>query len=332
MNEYNLKTYLRDIAVSCGCEFIKEEVKGIDFDEKRIYFKESGLDYRYLIIASGSETNFFGQDRIKEHCLKIDSIADAVHSRESIVQRSEADSNINIVISGGGYTGVEIATNIDFLLKKKDTNHHITVVEKSDEILSALPAWLKERVCNELKTLGIEIITADSIKEYNGSEVILRSGGKISNSICIWTAGVKTASFIESINAEKQNTRINASLELKIKNSSYDNVYVAGDVCSFLDKDDKKPLRMAAMFSMGQGKVAAQNIINSILDKPLVKYRPIDLGYLVPMAHGKAYGAVLGTNIEGYAGYVMHYLMCVYRSGMNNRKGIIRNIFRKMKN
>ncbi len=86
---------------------------------------------------------------------------------------------------------------------------------------------------------------------------------------------------------------------------------------------------MAVMFSMGQGKVAASNIMNSILKKPLIKYHPVDLGYLVPLAHGKAPGVVFGRRINGFPGYIMHYLMCVYRSYWKNMGGIIKDLLLK---
>jgi NADH dehydrogenase FAD-containing subunit len=82
---------------------------------------------------------------------------------------------------------------------------------------------------------------------------------------------------------------------------------------------------MAVMFAMGQGKVAAENIVNSFSGEPLRKYKAVDLGYLIPFTTRKAPGVIMGIKVSGIIGYFMHYFMCFYRSTWRNKLKILKH-------
>lgn len=329
-----LRAGLKKITDSCRYEFLEDEVTRVDFTTGRIYLVNNTLDYEYLIISSGSETNFFKNENIRNSCFKLDNVNDAVKIRGELLKRAEAktDSGVNIVVTGGGYTGIEIATNANYFLGRGKVKRRIYIVEKADSILTMVPEWMRKEVRTELDSLNVSIICNDSLKEYKGKDVLLESGGKIENALCIWSAGVKTSSFIDTIDAEKERTRIKVREDLRIAKDGVENVFVAGDAGYFFDKRKKSALRMAVMFAIAQGKMAAHNVAQSILKVPPEKYRPLDLGYLIPMANGKAPGVVMGRKIHGRLGYLMHYCMCLYRSEQENKFSIIRKMFQKGKN
>lgn len=316
------------------CEWLKDEVIKVDFITGKIYLVNNTLDYEYLIISSGSETNFFKNGNARNSCFKLDNVNDAVKIRGELLKRAEAKmpSGVNVVVAGGGYTGVEIATNADYFLGREKVKRRIYILEKADNILTMVPEWMRKEVRTGLDSLNVSIICNDSLKEYNGKDVLLESGEKIENALCIWSAGVKTSSFIDAVDAEKERTRIKVKEDLRIAKDGVENVFVAGDAGYFFDDRKKSALRMAVMFSIGQGRVAAGNVIKSVLNRPLKKFRPVDLGYLIPMAHGKAPGVVMGRKIHGRLGYLMHYCMCLYRSERENKFSIIRDMFQKKQN
>ncbi len=324
-----LRSDLKKACNSQRCEFIKDEVTGIDIARRKITFSNSSLDYEYLLISSGSETNFFSSSNERPGVYKLDNVDDAIKIRKALLKRVEEAPPVNIVIVGGGYTGIEIATNINYLLGRRGANHRIFILERANDILTMVPGWIRDEVRKELMKLNIEIISGDSLKEYDGETVFLESGEKKEHAFCIWAAGVKTPSFVDKIEAEKERTRIKVTEELWMKNAQDKNVFVAGDASAFFDERAKNFLRMAVMFSIGQGKVAAANIGNTVLKKPLIKYRPIDLGYLIPMAHGKAPGVVMARRIHGSLGYLMHYFMCIYRSETINKMRVVRDLLKK---
>ncbi len=323
MRPENLSAGLKKISDRHSCEFINDEAANIDFEKRELKLSAATLSYEFLIICSGSETNFFGDEKARANCFKLDNVADAVRIRENILNRSRL-GNINVVIVGGGYTGVEIATNVRRLLGKGGPGHKIHILERAGDILMMVPEWIRKEVGRELKNLDIEINCNDSLKEYDGEKVLLESGRSIENAFCIWAAGVKTSSFIDKADVAKERTRIRVEGDLGIARKDK-NVFVAGDAGYFFDDRQKQALRMAVMFSMGQGKTAAVNVINNISKRPLCKYKAVDLGYLVPMAHGVAPGIALGRSVRGRLGYLMHYSMCVYLSERENKPGIIKD-------
>lgn len=322
----NLLVDLSEFARMHGFEFIKGEVTGINLERRELNLTSTKLNYEYLIICSGSETNFFNNENARINCLKLDSVADGLSIRGKILERVKQREKLNIIIIGGGYTGVEIATNIDYLLRNR-VGYKIYLLEVAQDILMMVPEWIRKDVRGELKNSKIEIICNDSIKISERENVLLGSGKKMDNAFCIWAAGAKTSSFVENMRAEKENTRIKVKEDLRFSNGNYDNVFIAGDAAYFMDNKKNSPLRMAVMFSVNQGKIAAQNVINSVLNRPLVEYTPVDLGYLIPMAHGKAAGKVLGFRVRGLLGYIMHYYMCIYRSERQNKKPLFKDIF-----
>ncbi len=321
---------LKEFSLKYGADFIKGQVKKIDFSAKKVFLGGNSIDYEYLALCSGAETNFFNNQGARASCLKLDTVGDALRINEKILEKAKNKKKVNIVIIGAGYTGIEIATNINYLLRNK-ANYKIYLLERSSDILGMVPDWMRREVKRELEVLGIEIICSDSLKEHRRETIFLESGKNIDDAICIWSAGVKAASFVESMDVEKERTRIKVKDNLKIENEGYQDVFVAGDAASFYDQKSKNNLRMAIMFAIGQGKIVARNILNSISGKPFQKYNPVDLGYIIPMAHGKAPGFVLSRRVHGRLGYFMHYFMCVYRSNRQNKIGIMKDLLFKAK-
>ena len=120
INPNNLAYDLRVLSRKKNFSFIKDRVLAIDLKKREVRTTALKLDYDFLIIASGSETNFYGNQQIKESALKLDDVSDASLMAEAIKNRSYE----NYLIAGGGYTGIEVATNLRRYLKirlaKKD--------------------------------------------------------------------------------------------------------------------------------------------------------------------------------------------------------------------
>jgi len=322
-----LKTDLSLIAAKAGVEFIKGEIRDMYPDRKVFDVTGRDISYEYAVLATGSETNFYDKNDLKNKCLKLDDVDDAVSIKESILRVSKNTDKSNILIIGGGYTGIEIATNIAFLFKRERRKCGIYIVETSDEILKMIPEWMRTEIKNELKDLGIQVICGDNLDKYDNETAVLGSGKTFDDAVTIWAAGVKTPGFLSGTGFKTERSRISVDERLCPAGIPCDGVFIAGDTASFTNKHFSVPLRMAVMFSMGQGKIAADNIINDIKGKPYVKYTPVDLGYLIPMAHGKAPGIVAGVKIHGVTGYYLHYIMCLFRSEQGNKTGVFRDIF-----
>ncbi|MFA5199642.1 MAG: FAD-dependent oxidoreductase [Candidatus Omnitrophota bacterium] len=309
-----------------GFKFINETVEAIDPVENILRLAKSQLVYDFAIIAVGSDVNFFGRKDLEASCLKLNSIQDAADIKSKIKARAQKQKYLNIIITGAGYTGIEVAMTTHYFLSCNRIKFNMMLVENRDSILFGLPERLIKIAKGELDKRKIEIILNDTVSKYEDDRVILGSGREVRDSVCIWSAGVCPVSFLQNLDAEKIKGRIKVDEKLNIYGKNFTNLFMAGDCCSFSDSKTGMPLRMAVMFSLGQAKVASRNIINSIKGKRLASYRPVDLGYLIPLTYHKAPGLVLGCNVGSRTGYLLHYCLCIYRSGISKKFRIIKDL------
>lgn len=318
INPQYLSCPLKILSKELKFVFLNQEVKFLDLEKNTALLDSGQISYDYLIIASGSETNFYGNEDIKRYAYKIDDVADT----RKIIDALENRDLDSFLISGGGYTGVEIAAALRSYCRKHSWQKEIIIIERSPSILGPLPEWMKRYAEDNLKRLGIEIFTNTVVEKAEEGAVTLSGAKLFSKSMLIWVAGVKAADFIQSLKTEKNpQGRIKVDEYLRLK----DNCFIAGD-CAYVPYGNSY-LRMAVQFAIYEGISAAKNIIRSAKGAKLRKYRPIDLGYIIPMANNKSCGKVMGIRITGLIATWMHFSMCVYRSfGLRNRLGILKDL------
>ncbi|MFH1354823.1 MAG: FAD-dependent oxidoreductase [Candidatus Omnitrophota bacterium] len=309
---------INDLSKRYRFRFINGDVYTLDLKQNKVFTSRQELFYDYLLIASGSETNFYGDNIAMKSAYKLDDIEDV----KKICLGIEKGSFNCYLIIGGGYTGIEIATNLRARLNGKSRHEKIVIIERAASILGPLPEWMKAYVGNNLKMMEIEVLLNTSIKKIESRDIYLSNGLTFKNAMLIWSAGVKAANFIDDLKVEKNpQGRIKVDEYLRLN----EDCFVAGDAAHFPYK--KSFLRMGIQFSIIEGRCAANNIIRSIGGKRLHKYRPIDLGYIVPMANNKSCGGVLGLKIKGFLATFFHYIMCIYRSySFRCKLGITRSL------
>ena len=308
-----------EIAKKFGFEYVRDEVREIVLKERKVISASRRWEYDYLIISAGSQTNFYGNEEARAGGFKLDNISDAVLLRQKVLS-SDTD---NFLICGGGYTGVETAVNIRLALKRRKFKKRIIILEKSDKLVPALPDRMKRYISENLKAAGIEIMLSDGIKRVSKDSLETESGLILQNAVLVWTAGVKVPDFIKSLDRQyDRQQRIIVSEDLSID----ENCFCAGDTAHV--ESGKMPLRMAAQFSIYEGRIAAQNVLNSLYGRRRKIFRPLDLGYIVPLADNRACGKVLGINVQGGVALFFHYFMCLYRLyGGRHKLDMIREIF-----
>jgi len=309
---------IADAAKRMKIKFIHDEISAVNFEKKEAVMKTAVIGYDYLLIASGSETNFYSNENIRQNAFKMDGAADA--SRLRGVLKAKIFSTY--IIAGGGYTGIEVATNLRLFSRKNKKEAAIVIIERAPQILGPLAQWMKDYVAGNLKYLNIEVLTDTSIERIEENMVYASRGRAFENALVVWAAGVKTGTFIQDLKLEKNpQGRIKVDEYLKIN----DSCFVAGDAAYFARKNIY--LRMAVQFAIVQGEIAARNIMNSIKGRNLVKYRPLDLGYIIPMANNRSCGRILFINMKGLLPTIFHFIMCIYRSrGLRNKKGILQGL------
>ena len=209
--------------------------------------------------------------------------------------------------------------------QKNSLTNKIVIVERTTEILGPLPDWMKSYVRNNLEGMGIEILTNSVVQGVEENRVVVSGNRVFEKAMLIWVPGVKTADFIQKLEVEKSpQGRIVVDEYLKFK----ENCFCAGDTALFAKENN--PLRMAIQFAITEGNHAADNIVRLIRKRPLKKFKPVDLGYIIPMANNKSCGMVFGLNLKGFLPTLLHFAMCIYRlSGLKNKIGLISNLIKE---
>ncbi len=290
---------------------INEPVVAIDFRAQRLQCSNQEFFYDFLILAAGSKTNFYGNKTLEAAALKLDTLEDA----QRIQNRVQHGHYENFVVVGGGYTGIEIATNIwrstvGFRRKPK-----IYLVEKGPCLLAQVPEWIRTYTFKNLQRIGIEIILNASVAECSGGCVSLAGGQQIKQALLIWSAGVTVSSCAQNTPYDQsQQGRLIVNDFLQVDK----NVLVAGDCAAFLQQG--RPIRMTIQFALTQGRLAGRNIQALVQGKPLGKFIPFDPGYIIPMANNKSCGYVLGLPARGTLPTILHYSMCIFRTRCFSRK------------
>ncbi|MFC1667779.1 NAD(P)/FAD-dependent oxidoreductase [Chlamydiota bacterium] len=306
---------------SSSCEFIQEEVIGIDESKQEIRTQNMLLPYDFCIVACGSESNFYGNRSFKHYALTLDSVADAVALRNKIIALSSYD---RVIIVGGGYAGIEIATHIRNVI---GFSKKISLVDAQAVLFPALSPTIRTFIYRHLKTISVDLFLNTSIKSIDHTSVVLSNNKHYTNSLLIWSAGVKTPDFLQTLACKKNRQgRLEVNEFLQISQTCF----AAGDVVLIMKK--RKEVRMGVQFALSQGKLAAQNIMRLINKKRLLSYKQKDLGFVIPIAQNKSCGVIFGRYIHGYLPTLLHYFMCLYRvSGFLPKCFLLRELLSDVK-
>ena len=237
------------------------------------------LNYDYLVLAMGTETNFFGNENVINNALPMKTIAEALHIRNHVLLRLEEavrsrslldkEKLANIVIAGGGPTGVEMAGMIAEMRRNiasrdypEDTEKvsNIYLVHGSPTLLNPMSKKAQEEAYDVLTKLGVKIILNTLVKDYANDEVILSSGKKISSATLIWASGV-IAQQVNGLPKEiiTRGRRIIVDEINRVK--GFCNIFAIGDQCfQTTDKNYPNGHPQLAQTAIQQGRSLAENL------------------------------------------------------------------------
>lgn len=286
--------------------FLREEVTGVNFEERKISTKDNEYNYDYLIFGLGSTTNFFGFNDNLSKVNVLDSLEAAKKVRNKFLKHIENRTEINLVISGAGFTGIELACNLYDLAKKSGKKINVSMVDLTKKVLPMLSEKSATHVVDKLNKMKFKIYTENQVKNFDGENVTLKNDEIIKDVFFCWCSGVKAPLKPVGNYESLPDGRIVVNNFLNIDN--YPEVYVAGDAAAI--KDSKgNVLRRAVTFSQMSGKHAGKNIAATINGRENTQFRPIDLGWIIPM-YITSVGVAMGVEVRGRKGIFMHYLIC----------------------
>ena|GEM_PF-291428 len=290
--------------------FKNEEITKIDFDAQSISVGSNDYGYDYLLLSAGSITNFFGFNQHLSSIFVLDSLTEALKIKEAFGGYLSNRESPTLIISGAGFAGIEIACFLNEYAKANSKTIKVILVEKTARVLGNLPAAVGGYVKSLTSDLGFDVVVNSSVISFNGTDVTLETGEVFEDVFFVWTSGTKRA--IEDISGgfislPDGRMRVNEFLQV----SGYENVFAAGD-CAAIKSGDAY-LRKAVAFSVSSGATAGKNIVRSLNNTPLKRFRPVDLGWVIPM-YPSSIGKLLGVPVRGRLGLGLHYLTCGYRT------------------
>jgi NADH:quinone reductase (non-electrogenic) len=331
---YPLRTIFRD---QKNLTFQLGEVTGINFEARYVSMNGSVIAYDYLVIAVGAETNFFGMDSIEQDGFEVKDIQKAVRTRNHLLRMFEQASReadgekrramLTFVVVGGGPTGVETAGALAELINHvmvKDFSHlnldeaRVILLEANDHLITPYPHELRHATFHLLRREQVEILLNTKLVNFNGQTVTLGDGRQIATYTLIWTAGIKAAPILESLEVERAGAgrvRVNSTLQLP----QHPEVFVVGDA-AYLLNGEGQPLPMLSTVAIQQGKVTAQNIWRIISGKQPELFYYKDLGLLATIGRNAAVARIWGMSFSGFIAWVIWVFLHIYRLiGFRNR-------------
>ena len=302
-------------------------VKEIISNEKKVSTSIGDIHYDMLVLALGANTNFFGNEQLKKHCVPMKSTPEALGLRNVILNNfekallssseEEVRSLMNIIIVGGGPTGVEIAGALaemkKYILPKDypelDTSKmNITIIEAAERPLAAMSPVSSKKALEYLDKLGINVRVKTRVKNFNGHELELVNGEIISSRLVIWAAGV-SANKINGVPATSYGRadRIIVNEYNMIKDM--DSIYCIGDNCLMETPDYPHGHPQVAQVALQQGKNLSKNITAVLHQKKLIPFKYRNLGSMATIGRNKAVVELPNMHFHGLFAWLIWMLV-----------------------
>jgi NADH dehydrogenase len=290
----------------------KDSVTAIDLDTRTVEFAEmQPAAYDYLVLGLGAEVNFFGVEGAAEHAFPLYTLPDAVRLKNQVLRMWEAadknpdlieDGALNIVVVGGGPTGVETAGALAELyngLFRKDYPDiaedaaRIVLVEASPEIFSMFEPNLRTYAVEALTERGVEVTTGEVVESISPLRVRLKSGKKLKAHTLVWGAGLQGNALVQSLGLElERGNRIPVDGDLRIP--SHPEVFAVGDIAAITDAKTEQVLPQLGSVALQSGEHAGETIAHLVAGKKTKPFKYKDKGTMATIGRGSAVVQMLG--------------------------------------
>ncbi|WP_278993776.1 NAD(P)/FAD-dependent oxidoreductase [Prevotella melaninogenica] len=325
--------------------FRMAKVESVNTDKKIINTTVGEIDYDYLVMAFGAKTNFFGNKDIEATTLPMKSVSEAMRLRNTILRNLELalteedparkQALMNIVVVGGGASGVEIAGAVAEMKKNiiardypdlDSSQMHIYLVNAADRLLSAMDPVSSKRAERDLKELHVHIRQPQFATEYKDGILKTSAGLEIPTQTVIWVSGI-CANTVEGFPAESIGHAGRFLTDRFCRVKGVKDVYAIGDV-SLVEGDEEYPLGhpQLAQVAMQQAKTVAKNFKAMSKGKELKPFKYKNLGVMATIGRNHAVAEISGKKFGGFPAWAL-WLIVHLRSilGVKNKTFILLN-------
>ena len=290
----------------------QDRVTGIDLEAREVRFAELEPErYDYLVLALGAEVNYFGVEGAAEHAFPLYTLADAVRLKDHVLERWEAadrkpeladDGALNMVVVGGGPTGVETAGAMAELYRGVFRSDYpdvppeqarILLVEASPEIFAMFKPEIRSYTEHALAERGVEVLTGEVVESVSPQRVTLKSGTVLSAHTLVWGAGLQGNELVRSLGLElERGNRLAVDEELRL--AQHPEVYAVGDIAAITDAKTDQVLPQLGSVALQSGEHAGETIAHRVAGKETKPFKYHDKGTMATIGRGAAVVQMLG--------------------------------------
>jgi NADH dehydrogenase len=313
-------------------QFVQADVRSIDLAAKRVHCTRGlrpvslDLDYDHLVLALGSETNFFGLQGVAENAVTLKTLGDAALLRARILAilemaSPEPDASVRkrmltFVVAGAGFAGVETIGAINDLVHEAlryypqlaPREARVVLIHPGEVVLPELGEPLGRYAQQKLAGRGVEIRPGTKVTSYIDSLVAVSSGEAVPAATLVWTAGVTPNPVIAQLPCKKEKGRIMVDEFLQVP--GFPGLWAIGDCAAVPDTNTGGPQPPTAQHALRQARHAAKNIETVLAGRQKKPFRFSTIGQLASIGHRHGVANILGMNFSGFAAWLLW--RCVY--------------------
>ena len=328
--------------------FRMAEARMVDTEKKILQTSIGKIDYDYLVLAAGATTNFFGNKNIEEWAIPMKTVPEAMGLRNALLSNleraltcateEERQELLNVVIVGGGATGVEIAGAlaemrryvIPYDYPDMDSSlMHIYLIEAGDRLLAGLSQESSQKAYEFLKSMGVDIQFGKMVTDYRDHKVVMKDGTEIPTRTFLWVSGIR-ANAMPGIDESHLGRGFRFKVDEYNRIPGVEDVFAIGDQClQTSDAAYPNGHPQVAQVAIQQAKNLAKNLklINQGADSSeLTAYHYKNLGSMATIGRNKAVVEIGKFRSQGFFAWVL-WLVVHLRSilGVKNKMMVLLN-------
>lgn len=299
------------------------EVNSIRSADNQLDTSIGVIDYHYLVIAIGADTNFFGNQKMMELAYPMKSVSEALALRNTILQNyedalSESDRDkrkrlMNVVVVGGGATGVEVAGTLAEMRKSilpKDYPEldfkmmQVYLLEGSPKVLNVMSENASQKAEMYLRELGVNVFLNSRVKDYDGENVFLENGKEIPTKTLVWAAGV-TGNKIKGLNPEVVTPTNRIKVNRNNRVEGYQNIFAIGDIALMTEEKYPKGHPQVAQVAIQQAVALSKYFKNVLENKSSTDFSYKDLGSMATIGRNKAVADLPNIKFAGFFAWLI---------------------------
>jgi NADH dehydrogenase len=304
-----------------NADFRQAEVTGADFDRRILATDRGPIPYDYLVLATGSQSDYFGNASLARHAFGLKDLDEGLALRNRVLSQFEASrwvtdaqkrrSMLTFAVVGAGPTGVELAGALSELIRlvlRKDYRDldlgevRVLLLEAAGSPLGTFQPSLREAARRSLEKKHVELMLGAKVESVTDESITLAGGEEIAAGTIIWTAGVRASMLGQALGVplgRQSRVKVEPTLQL----AGHPVVFVIGDLAGATDRG--APLPMLIPVAMQEGRHVAATIAELVANGGAHAFRYKDPGIMATIGRNSAVAELGAVHLSGFPGWLM---------------------------